>query len=564
MNHANRSRLFRLITCAALLILPLSSVVYAQDSAKAPKLKDLLESEVAPETTTKPASPVPTAPTAAIVVDTPAEGDGPHDKYNRTTPYGSFQGLRKALIHSDYRKAYHYVDFRNLPREIEVDDDQLLRHLKIILDRVPWIDARLLSSNALGHKNDGLPSYRDLLISIDTSDGDVRLYLQRVPGDEGATRIWKLSNHSIAQLPALYEHYGYGEVAEKLSHMFPEGSFLGLEIWQWLMLLGMLLVGLILASLVTRVVTFILRKRRGYADERLRKFINGPVRFVIVILLVRSQFDDIVSSPMARAVFETKTLMMVIVVWLIMGLIDLGFGRLAEQMKNAGNEHSTMLLRPAANISKILIILIALMSWLDNLGFSVATLIAGLGVGGIALGLAAQKSIENLIGAFTIYIAQPIRVGDFCRVGTTLGVIEEIGLRSTLIRTLDRTIVNIPNGALANMNIENITKRDKILFKRTIQLKNDSSAEQVRLILENIQAMFKEHEHVDPNPARIRFIEYGEYSLNLEAFSYVKTTDFNQYLTVIEDLNLRILEIIEAAGTRLAVPARNIVSDSRQ
>ncbi|MBV1959772.1 MAG: mechanosensitive ion channel family protein [Pseudomonadales bacterium] len=556
-----KQRLLLFVACALLLTLPIYTVVYAEENTATPKLKDLLaiDSDSNPEPVK--VDPEPTDP---VVSSVPDKKVGPHDKYNRTTPYGSFKGLRKALISLDYELIKQYVDLRNLPKEIKSSDSDLLRHLRIVLARIPWIDINTLSDHPLGHKNDGLPAYRDLLVDIETPEGDVRLYLQRVPGNQGVAMVWKLSNHSVAQIPVLYRYYGYGKVGEQLSKKLPSYSFLGLEIWQWVLFFVVALASYIVAFITTRFISLVIRIRKGSVDEQLDKFIVGPLRFIIFILLARSQLDDIASSALAKAVFETRTLMVIIVAWLTLGLIDLIFGRLAERMKAAGNEHSVMLLRPARFILKMLIIIIAFISWLDNIGFSVSAMIAGLGVGGIAIGLAAQKSIENLIGAFTIYIAHPIRVGDFCRIGAHLGTIEEIGLRSTLLRTLDRSIVDIPNGTLASMNIENLTKREKILFKKIIRLRNDSTPTQVRSISENIREMLATHEDVHPVPARVRLTEYGEYSLNLELFSYIKTTDFDQYLSIVEDLNLKILDIVEAAGTKLAVPVRNIENNSQQ
>jgi len=227
-------------------------------------------------------------------------------------------------------------------------------------------------------------------------------------------------------------------------------------------------------------------------------------------------------------------------------------------MKANGNEQAIVLLRPAATLVNVIIILIAAISWLDNLGFNVSAMLTGLGVGGIAIGLAAQKSIENLLGGITLYAAQPIRIGDFCRAGSTLGVVEEIGLRSTAIRTLERTLVTIPNASMASLDIENLTKRDKILYRRVVRLRNDTTPDQVRAVLNGARKMFETHADVDPVPARIRFTEYGEHSLDLEVFAYITTSDFNEYLESVEDLNLRILDIIAAAGTELALPARSV------
>lgn len=529
------------------------SVAYGAEHGDAPTIKDLLKDKSEQQT---PAVQTPAA-------HAPVEEAGPQDKYNRTTPRRSMQGLGDALDDRDYELALEYMDLRNLPKNISGQNTELARELKIIMDRSLWIDPYSLSDDPLGYRDDGLKPYRDLLASLATPAGTVDLFMQRIPDGKGGF-VWKLSNRSVVKIPGLYLHYGYGVIGDKLARKFPEYEFLGMVVWQWVMLFGIVLMSFVIAWIITSLINLVLRARKVVGYDQYRSFIAGPVRFLVLILMTRAMFESIAPSPMARAIFEAKTLIILAIAWLLTAFIELAFARLAKRMKHAGNKQAVMLLRPATTMVKVTILLIALLSWLDNLGFSVTALLAGLGIGGIAVGLAAQKSIENLIGAITMYIAQPVSIGDFCRVGSTLGVVEQIGLRATMLRTLDRTIVNIPNAVLVNMDIENLTSRDKILYRRRIRLRNDTTPDQVRVILENVRSMFLEHKAVNPDPARIRFIEYGEYSLELEAFAYINTCDFNEYLGTVEDLNLRIMDIIEAAGSQLAVPARVVQIEQQE
>jgi len=553
-----RHRLVKPVAAVLLVLFSSLPVAYGAPEPEGPTVKDLLKEKSEQQ---EPATQAPAA--QAPAVQTPKEEAGPQDKYNRTTPRGSFQGLGDALDDRDYELALEYMDLRKLPKKISGKELELGRELKIILDRSLWIDTDTLSADPLGHRDDGLKSYLDLIASLEIPGDDVELFMQRVPDGKGGF-VWKLSNRSVAKIPVLYQHHGYGEIGDKLSRMFPEYQFLGLVAWQWAMLFGIFLMSFIIAWIITWLINLVLRARKVAGYDQYRGFIAGPVRFLVLIMIVRAMFDSIAPSTMARAIFEAKTLTIIAIAWLLTGFIKLVFARMAERMKHAGNEHAIRLLRPATTLVNVIILLIALLSWLDNLGFSVTALLTGLGVGGIAVGLAAQKSIENLIGAVTLLISQPVNIGDFCRVGNTLGVVEEIGLRATMLRTLDRTIVTIPNAVFANMDIENLTSRDRILYRRRIRLRNDTTPDQVRAILDNVRSMFLEHNEVNPDPARIRFIEYGEYALELEAFAYINTCDFNEYLGTVEDLNLRIMDIIEAAGSQLAVPARVVQIDQQE
>jgi MscS family membrane protein len=191
-----------------------------------------------------------------------------------------------------------------------------------------------------------------------------------------------------------------------------------------------------------------------------------------------------------------------------------------------------------------------------SFGIDVTAALAGLGVGGIAIAFAAQKTIENLFGTVTVIVDEPIRVGDYCRAGNISGTVEDIGLRSTRIRALDRTLVTIPNGQLAAMSIENFAHRDKFLFRHDIRLRYETTPDQLRHILAEIRKIMSEHPKVESASIRIRFIRFGDSSLDLEVFLYVFALDLEVFLEVQEDLLLRIMDIIEASGTWVALPSQ--------
>jgi MscS family membrane protein len=196
--------------------------------------------------------------------------------------------------------------------------------------------------------------------------------------------------------------------------------------------------------------------------------------------------------------------------------------------------------------------------WLNNVGFNVTTLMAGLGIGGLAVALAAQKPLENLIGGITLYTSRPVRVGDFCRFGDKIGTVEEVGLRATKVRTLDRTLLNIPNAEFVHLHLDNFTKREKIWYHPRIRLRYETTPDQVRYILVEVRKVLYAHPKVFSDPARIRFVGFGEYSLDLDIFAYVDVTDYGQFLEVAEDLNLRIMDIVAKAGSRFAFPSQTI------
>jgi MscS family membrane protein len=194
----------------------------------------------------------------------------------------------------------------------------------------------------------------------------------------------------------------------------------------------------------------------------------------------------------------------------------------------------------------------------ERLGVPVAPLLAGLGVGGLAIALAVRPTLENAIGGFVLFGDRPVRVGEFCRFGDKMGTIEEVGLRSTRVRGIDRTVITVPNAEFSQMQIVNFTRRDQMLYQITLGLRYETTPDQLRHVMAAIREMLIRHERVSPDPARVRLLGFGPSSLDIEIFAYVSMSDYDAYLGVREDLNLRILEIVAASGTGFAFPSQTV------
>jgi MscS family membrane protein len=517
--------------------------------AQAPTLKDVIEQEEAAQASE--AEQDAKAKKAAASAR-------PGDELGRETPRAAVLGYFRAVNAADWEQATEYLDLRNLPGGLsDADGPELARKLKVVLDRTLWVDIEALSTDPTGHSDDGVASYRDWVGRLKLDDEQIDILLQRVPDGSGG-RIWKISNKTVGDIPRLYESYGYGPIGEWLYQLLPEYEFLGLQTWQWVMLAGLFAVGYAIALVLTWLLAFMIRRSQSALREELSGFTTGPIRFLIMVLFVRALFDTISPSVTALAIAEGQTLLTIVMTWVVISIVEIIRRNLANRMEARGAHQAKVLLRPAATAVKILIVVIAGMIWLENLGFKATTLLAGLGIGGLAVALAAQKSVENIIGAITLYAASPVRVGDFCRYGDKLGLIEEIGLRYSRIRTLDRTVVTVPNAALAEMHLENFMERDKVWFHPKIRLRYDTTPDQIRYVLVEVRKMLYAHPKVDPDPARIRFSGFGEHSLDLDIFAYIPTRDFDEYLEVAEDINLRIMDIVAQAGCVLAVPTQTL------
>jgi MscS family membrane protein len=210
------------------------------------------------------------------------------------------------------------------------------------------------------------------------------------------------------------------------------------------------------------------------------------------------------------------------------------------------------------NSAKFILVLVALLIALDTVGVKVTGALAALGIGGIALALGAQKTIENIVGGLSVVFDQPVNVGDFCKVGDTLGTVEKIGMFSTRIRTLNRTIVTIPNADFSTRLIENYAKRDMFWYHTVLGLRYETTSDQMRYILVELRKILYAHPKVDPDPARVRFLGYGSDSLKVELFAYCYAADWSEFLGIQEDINLRLAKVIEDSGSGFAFPSQTL------
>jgi len=256
----------------------------------------------------------------------------------------------------------------------------------------------------------------------------------------------------------------------------------------------------------------------------------------------------------AQRIARSNSLLIIVFTWVLLSAISLVRDMLTIRLKKRDRLAATVLLRPLANSIKGILVLTAIIVWMDNSGFDVTTLMAGLGIGGLAIALALQKPLEDLFGAFTLFTQQPIHVHDFCRFGTVLGTVEEIGLRSSRIRTLNDTLVTVPNARIASEYIENYTARGCIRHKVDVRLLYDTTAEQLRNILEETRVMLKGHERVKDEGFRSNLKTLGKHGFIIEVVGYINTTGYAEYLEIGEGLNLSIAEIVSGAGAKFASP----------
>jgi MscS family membrane protein len=484
--------------------------------------------------------------------------DVPADEYDRGTPKQSGDAFVSALDVSDYERAAEYLDLRNIRGEAkEFTGPQLARRFEVVLQRGEWTDVADLADDPAGRQNDGLPGYRDSIGRVLHEGEEVTLLMQRVPRGDGEF-IWKISNATVSQIPALYESYGYPDAIEELRRVLPKVTIMGYALFKWVSALALGAV----TYLAVFVIALIIRRTMGDPDAPSHRNI---VRFLILPFGVWATFiamnltaEQLGRGVTAETIARYSPLTVLITGWVMFAATSLLGQLYANRLRASGRVGSEVLVKPVENALKLIIAAACILIYMDKIGINITTVLAGLGVGGVAVALALQRPMEDVFGAVTLYAQQPVRIGDFCRFGQITGTVEEIGLRTTKVRTLANTLIAVPNSQLVNESIDNISARRKILYSPRLRLGYDTPSETVRRVLEGIRALLAEDDRVLDEGMRVRFVEIADDSLQIEIFAHIDTTVWADFLEISEDLNLKILEVIARTGTSLALPASTL------
>lgn len=339
---------------------------------------------------------------------------------------------------------------------------------------------------------------------------------------------------------------------------------LGLELWQWLAALGVIFasagIGWVLSRLVRSALAQGARRTATTWDDTIIERIAGPLTAAFSVGAAMLLLPFLGLDPDAEGSFRrvARAAWLVTFFWLTWRMIDVGH-LVALRSSWAHRVPSSRALIPlGARSGKVLVLAIALIAILSLFGYPVASLLAGLGLGGLAVALAAQKTVENLFGAFSIGVDQPFREGDFVKIEDFVGTVEAIGLRSTRFRTLDRTIISIPNGKLADMRLESFTERDRLRLSAIVGVVYGTTASQLRSLLVGFETVLRGHPRIWPDAVVVRFREFAASSLDIEVMAWFQTTDWSEFQSIREEVLLNFMDVVEGVGTSFAFPTRTV------
>jgi MscS family membrane protein len=446
------------------------------------------------------------------------------------------------------------------------------RDLRNLIDRYLKQPLAKVSDSPDGTLTEGLPTNRERVGPLILGDRTENITLVRVT-DPQAGPIWLISSETLAEVPSWSRSASESSIARSwIERWVPQAllsrEIFGISVAHWIVLVGTLLIPFALLVLSFSVAIGLIRANvrepsrlrsinAWYAGMRwpLIIFLTLSIQLVWMLLRMRSLGFTLTS----RVTYARVALVLDVIAlaWLLRRFLTLRLERarlLVLEKDRTGTESLVLL---GERLLRALVVLVAVFAILAIVGVDTKTALAGLGIGGIALALGAQRTVENLLGGILLLTDKALAIGDFCSISNRVGVVEDITLRSVRLRTLDRTLVSIPAGALAQSGIENFATREKILAQSTLRLRYGTSVEQLTSILSGIRRVLDESSNLEPATSRVRLVNFGTEAIEVEVFAYVLTADFNRFLELREELLLRIASVVEAAGSAFA-PTRFI------
>jgi MscS family membrane protein len=492
----------------------------------------------------------------SVVVCSGAHAQSPPqtvDPLGRSTPRSTVVNFLRAAHEGNYRRALDYLE---PPARRETAEQ-----LASVLDRTDSVDLNRISDAPEGVPDDFTDPDRERIGTVRTRERSLDLVLRRMT--ISGRRVWVFATSTLDRIPDIADDLRPSWIEAALPASVVGREWMGITLWR--LFAGLLLlpvaaaIAWVASWVVLKIVDAATRRTPTTLDDALGSLMRGPLWLFIGVLLYHVGILFIGFGLLPRQRIGQLELMAVVfaICWFLVRLVDFASREAREVLVRTRRVAAISIVPLGRRIVKIAVLTIGVLIVLNNAGFDLRAVLTGLGVGGIAIALAAQRTLENVFGGIAIVLDQPVRVGDFCKFENNVGTVEDIGLRSTRVRTLDRTIISVPNGQFSTISIENFGPREKLWFHPVLRLRLDSTSDQIRYVLREIGALLSAHPHLEEG-ARIRFIGLAPDAMNLEVFAYVATADYGEFLAIQEDLLFQILRIIEQAGTSLATPTQTM------
>jgi MscS family membrane protein len=478
----------------------------------------------------------------------------------RETPRGTVIGFIRAAQSENYDIAVQYFEARR--RGNGEPERELAQQLLAILNARFAGSLDSITNDPTGRQEGGPPREQVVVAGTRGLSESFPLYLVHTEVARGA-KVWLISRQTLDQVPEVYDSLRFPQLERRLPRFLVKTRLLGMPLWQWAAIVLFAPVALLLgwlAAVLVRLCSHRIRRALGLATqptEPLRRF--GPTA-VLGAVIIHYYFVYLIEASILYRQYYRNLLLILLAFAFYWALTRLTYWislRMWNQMTSRGMYAERSLLSLTRRVLDVAIFfLIALLVFKNVLGWNLTAALAGLGIGGLAIGLGAQKTFENMMGGISILTDRAVLVGDACRIGDQRGIVEDIGLRSTKLRTEERTLVSIPNGTVATATLENFRLRDKILFRQVVRLRYDLAPDHVRYVLEELRDVLARHPKAEEASARVRLLKLGENAIEVEIYAYILTREYREFLAVQEELILQAMDVLESSGAAVALPTQ--------
>jgi len=472
----------------------------------------------------------------------------------------SFADLCKA---GDYDGAARLMDLSAIPTGKQAKRGRrLARRLAMVLKRILPEGFSDLSNDEMGSRESGVSGDREVVARTKIDDKEMQVRLAQYMG-KNEQIVWLFSKGTVASVDLLYKELGYGWAGDYLPPMFFEKQMLNIQMWQWIGILMALIIAVVLGYFFSYVSRKLLTRAARYTkwewDDDVVACMRGPlvVVFIVLVFLALMPFLALADGPKKFFLSAGKLLVIMSAGWFLIRLVDVAGEIILRFFKDRGDDMGIAMVPVARKILKTFIVAVILIMALQNMGVNVGGLLATLGIGGLAMAMAAKSTLENLLAGITIAFDRPFKMGDYIKVGSIAGTVEDLGLRSCRLRTVDRTVVTIPNSKIVDDKVENFAVRDKLRILTTFGVQYDTSLDQVLYIIDE----FKRYLVAEPTVMdgfRVRFVGYGASSMDIEVLAYINRSDFTEFSGIREQIYLDLGKIVTAAGAEMAFPSQTL------
>jgi len=490
----------------------------------------------------------------------------PTDPLGRATPRGTISAFIRAVERDDYVLAARYLQVNETQRR---STKPLARDLKALMDRYFSEPIPSISDSPDGALDDGLPIDRERVGPLAIDDSKTDITLVRVT-DPQAGNVWLISSETLALVPTLKRSVARTWVERVMPSALVNREVFGISLAHWIVLVATLVIPFVLFALLTTGLVLVVRRLltdpgRRHDLDAWYSATRWPA-IAVVVLVIQLTALRFLGYPLAfRFTYAHLGLIAAVIAmtWLLRRILTLGFARARNMVWGTQSTSTRSLMLLGERLLKALVVVVAILAILSIAGVNTKTALAGLGIGGVALALGAQRTVENFLGGVFLLSDRVLAVGDVCSIANRVGTVEDITLRSVRLRTLDQTLVSVPAGVLAQAGIENFASREKILVQTILRLRYGTSVEQLTRILDGVRQLLARSPKIEKQSSRIRLVNFGERAIELEIFAYILTADFAEFLGLREGVLLEIASIVEAAGSAFAQPTEFIYVDGK-